>query len=72
MYKSVLIKDTTKQERADIIKNSLNFCGDVCEGCSKCDGLTGLGDPMEMYKLYIEGKKEISEINAEIKFRYIK
>jgi len=72
MIKSFLIKYTTEKERAEIIKNSLNFCGDACEGCSKCDGLTGLGDPMEMYREYIEGKKEISEINAQIRFRYVK
>lgn len=70
MTDSILIKDTTRQERITIIKRSLNVCGDTCEGCTLCDGLTGLGDPWEMYNPYIEGKKEISEINREFRTLY--
>jgi hypothetical protein len=66
MTESILIKDTTREQRIKIVMRSLNICGDICEGCSKCDGLTGLGDPMDTYKPYIDGEKEISEINAEI------
>ena len=33
--KSILIKDTTKEEREEIIKNSLD-CGGGCENCSSC------------------------------------
>lgn len=72
MADSILIKDTTREQRMKIVLRSLNICGDICEGCSKCDGLTGLGDPMDMYKPYIDGEKEISEINAEIRVRYVK
>jgi hypothetical protein len=72
MIKSILIKDTTREERIEIIHRSLNICGDICEGCSKCDGLTGLGDPFDMFQPYIDGKKEIAEINAELRTGYVK
>jgi len=67
MAESILIKDTTREQRIQIIKRSLNVCGEECEGCTMCDGLTGLGDPWDMYQPYIEGKKEIFEINAEFR-----
>jgi hypothetical protein len=40
-----------------------------CENCSGC-GLFGAGDPFEMYEDYIEGKREIKEINMEFVSRY--
>ena len=64
----ILIKDTTKQEREEIIRRSLDCGGGGCENCSSC--ALGGGDPYEMYKDYIEGKKEIAEINAEYRARY--
>ena len=53
--KSVLIKDTTREERKRIIQEALD-CNDSagCENCSGC-GLFGAGDPFEMYEDYIEG-----------------
>ena len=33
--KSILIKDTTKEEREAIVKNSMD-CGGGCENCSSC------------------------------------
>jgi hypothetical protein len=72
IIKSILIKDTTREQRMEIIRRSLYACGEACDGCSSCDGLTGIGDPWEMYKPYIEGQKEIAEINAEFNARYIK
>ena len=59
---SLLIKDTTREEREQIIRQSLD-CGGGCENCSSC--CLGGGDIYEMYREYIDGKKEISEINAE-------
>ena len=52
--KSVLIKDTTREERKRIIQEALD-CNDSagCENCSGC-GLFGAGDPFEMYEDYIE------------------
>ncbi|HNX15373.1 MAG TPA: hypothetical protein PK854_11910 [Oscillospiraceae bacterium] len=70
MTDSILIKDTTREARIEIIKRSLNVCGDACEGCTLCDGLTGLGDPWEMYQPYIDGEKEISQINREFRTLY--
>ncbi|MCD8372500.1 MAG: hypothetical protein LUD27_04270 [Clostridia bacterium] len=66
---SILIKDTTKEEREDIIRRSLDLCGG-CENCSAC--ALGGGSVFEMYSDYIEGKREISEINAQYNARYLK
>ena len=60
--KSILIKDTTREEREAIIRQSLSECGGSCDGCSSCGSLGG-GSPDEIYKPYIEGKMEIREIN---------
>lgn len=61
--KSTLIKDTTREERLKIIQEALN-CDDSagCENCSGC-GVFGAGDPFDMYHDYIDGKREIKEIN---------
>ena len=65
--KSILIKDTTKEEREQIIKSSLD-CGGGCENCSSC--WLGGGSPWDIYQDYIDGKREIKEINAEYMSRY--
>lgn len=62
--KSRLIKDTTREERRKIIEDSLNFCGKgSCDFCGACS--MGTGDPYDVYQPYVDGLKEISEINAE-------
>lgn len=66
--RSVLIKDTTKEEREDIIRKSLD-CGGGCENCSSC--WLGGGSPWDMYQEYIDGKKEIAEINMEYNAKYL-
>ena len=58
MYKSIKIAHTTREERIDIIKNSLSYGEDSCEGS------VGF-DVMSMYQPYIDGEKEISQINME-------
>ena len=65
--KSILIKDTTKEEREQIVKNSLD-CGGGCENCSSC--WLGGGSPWDIYQDYIDGKKEIREINMEYMEKY--
>jgi hypothetical protein len=65
-----LVKNTTREEREKIVRDSLSACGASCEGCNGCDGLGG-GDPWEMYRPYIDGLKEISQINAEYYAHYI-
>ena len=52
-----LIKDTTKEERQKIVEDSLGNISANCDGC-----MAGLA---EMYQDYIDGKKEIREINME-------
>lgn len=65
MDEKFLIKNTTREERERIVLESLGLC-DGCAGCAGCDGL-GFGDPLDYYKPYIDGQKELSEINAEYK-----
>lgn len=54
--KSILIKDTTKEERAKIVAESLG--DDYSTGC----GFEGMGID---YQLYIDGIKELRELNME-------
>lgn len=62
--KSILIKDTTKEEREKIIYQSLSVCGGTCDFCNGCDNLGG-GRVESLYQAYIDGEKEIAEINME-------
>ena len=63
--KSLLIRDTTKEERARIVHEALwGACGIDCEFCSGCDNRGG-GRTETIYQPYIDGEKEIREINAE-------
>ena len=39
--KSILIKDTTREERIRIVTQSLQVCGQTCEFCNGCDNLGG-------------------------------
>lgn len=66
-YKSILIKDTTREQREQIVRKSLQ-CSEGCENCTGCS--LGVGDAFEMYRPYIDGKKEIREINMERNNRY--
>jgi hypothetical protein len=66
-----LIRDTTREQREKIISDSLGCGSGGCENCSSC-GVYGAGDPYEMYLPYIEGLKEIDEINREFSARYIR
>ena len=63
--KSILINDPTREEREKIVRQSLwGDCGTECEFCSGCDNIGG-GRTDDIYQPYIDGKKEISEINME-------
>mgnify|MGYP000977944143 CR=1 FL=1 len=61
---SILIKDTTREERIRIVNQSLQVCGQTCEFCNGCDNLGG-GRVETIYQPYIDGEKELFEINAE-------
>ena len=66
--KSILIKDTTKEERENIIRQSIDCGGGGCENCSSC--WLGGGSPWDIYQDYIDGKREIRQINEEYMERY--
>jgi hypothetical protein len=59
-----LISETTKEEREQIVRDSLGNIDANCDGC-----MPGLAD---MYQDYIDGVKELREINMEFNARYIK
>ena len=62
--KSILIKDTTKEERIRIVQEGLNQCGGACDFCNGCDNLGG-GAVDAFYEPYINGEKELRELNEE-------
>ena len=59
---SILIKDTTREEREQIVAESIGNINGACDGCA-----SGL---LEMYQDYIDGKKEIRDINMEFRAHY--
>ena len=59
--RSLLIKDTTEDERRRIVEESLGMLGD----CDDCMG--GLAD---MYNDYIFGKRELKEITMSFRTEY--
>lgn len=63
------IKNTTREQRIQIINEALGCGGGGCDNCSGC-GVFGAGDPYDMYQPYIDGLKEISQINMEFRERY--
>ena len=62
MMKSILIKDTTREERQQIVAESIGNIDGLCDGCSP-----GLA---EMYQAYMDGLKELRDINMEFNARY--
>ena len=61
-HKSILIKDTTREERIKIVEESMSWADSSCE-------MDELGID---YDQYIDGKKELRELNQEYKANYIK
>lgn len=61
---SYLISETTREEREKIVAESLGNIEASCDGC-----MSGLA---EMYQDYIDGKKELRDINMEFNVRYVK
>ena len=61
--KSLLIADTTREERERIVAESIGNIDGACDGCSP-----GL---IEMYQDYIEGRMELREVNMAFNARYI-
>ena len=59
---SILIKDTTREQREQIVADSIGNINGACDGCQ-----AGM---LEMYQPYIDGLKEIREINMEFRAQY--
>ena len=64
--RSILIKDTTREERIQIVNQALSACGSECEFCNGCDNMGG-GRVEAIYQPYIDGEKEIAENNMEFR-----
>lgn len=60
--KSMRIADTTREEREQIVKEAIGNIDGLCDGCSP-----GL---ISMYDDYIEGRKELKDINMEFRTGY--
>ena len=68
---SILIRDTTRAQREEIVRRALcdggcdgcSGCGSPCDGCNGC-GNAGGGRIDSIYQPYIDGEKELREINA--------
>ena len=63
MTKSLRIADTTREEREQIVAESIGNIAGLCDGCSP-----GI---IEMYQDYIDGKRELREINAGFHAAYM-
>ena len=62
-FRSLLIKDTTREERIRIVNSALAVCGTECEFCSGCDNRGG-GKTETYYQPYIDGEKELRELQT--------
>ncbi len=60
---SILIKDTTKEERERIVAESIGNIEGGCDGCAP-----GLA---RMYQAYIDGEMELRDINMQFRAGYI-
>lgn len=58
----ILISETTREEREQIVAESIGTVNGSCDGC-----MAGLA---EMYQDYIDGKREIRDINMEFRAHY--
>ncbi len=59
---SILIKDTTREQRERIVAESIGNVDGTCDGCA-----SGL---IDMYQDYIDGKREIRDINMSFRVHY--
>ena len=59
----VLISETTREERERLVAESLGNIDVACDGCA--------AGVVEIYQDYIDGVKELREINMEFNARYV-
>ena len=62
MAERIRIADTTREERERIVAESIGNISGLCDGCSP-----GI---LEMYQDYIDGKRELRDINAGFRAGY--
>lgn len=62
--KSLRIMDTTREERERIVSQSIGNIDGLCDGCSP-----GI---IAMYNDYIEGRRELSEINQAFRAGFVR
>lgn len=61
--KSLLIRDTTREERERIVAEAIGNTEGACDGCAP-----GIAS---MYDEYIEGIRELREVNMAFDARYV-
>lgn len=61
--KSIMIADTTREERERIVAEAIGNIDGMCDGCSP-----GL---LRMYRDYIDGRMELREVNMAFNAGYI-
>ena len=61
--RSILIRDTTREERAAIVAEAVGSLEGACDGCAP-----GI---VRMYDEYIEGRMELREVNAAFRAGYV-
>ena len=59
----VLISETTREERERLVAESLGNIDAACDGCA--------AGVVEMYQDYIDGKKELRDINMAFHAGYV-
>lgn len=62
---SILIKDTTREERIRIVQEGLNQCGGACDFCNGCDNLGG-GSAAQEYSHKVEKVKKCHGYSVRI------
>lgn len=60
---SILIRNTTREERAAIVAEAIGNIDGACDGCAP-----GI---IRMYEDYIEGRLELREVNAAFRAGYV-
>lgn len=55
---SILIKDTTREERQQIVDDAIGNISASCDGCA--EGI------IEMYQAYIDGEMELREVTRRL------
>lgn len=61
--KSILIADTTREEREQIVAEAIGNTEGACDGCAQ-----GI---LNMYDAYIDGKMELREVNMAFRTGYV-